>query len=289
MAQRSNSDEQAGTTVTIPIGIVRGGSVEAVPYDATSLADAAAKEPQGVYTVGRTYQRDHALLLDKHFDRLERSAQLEGMAIQLDRPAIRKALRTLIDQSGYADSRFRITVPRDHPDQPIISLEPFKPVPSEIVENGARVVTVQMARHNPAAKTTGWITERKAATDRFAPGIYEGILTSADGALLEGTNSNFYAVQGGVLRTADDNSVLSGIVRGILLAVAPDILPLQFSPVHVADIPTLSEALLTSSGRGVVPIVEIDGRLIADGRPGPFTTRLRQAYDTWSKAHLEPI
>jgi branched-chain amino acid aminotransferase len=275
--------------MTIPIGILRAGAVEAVPYTATSLADAAAKEPQGVYTVGRTYNCDHALLLDDHFDRLERSARLEGMDLRLDRHAIRKALRTLIDRAGYADSRFRITIPHDTPDQPIITLEPFKPVPEEVIHNGARVVTVHLARRNPEAKTTDWMATRKSATDSFPPGIYEGILVSPDGSLLEGTNSNFYAIKGDTLRTADDPDVLSGIARKILLTVAPDVLPVQRRAVHIDETPTLNEALLTSSGRGVVPIVEIDGQPVGDGRPGSYTLRLRDAYNAWTNAHLEPI
>jgi D-alanine transaminase len=63
----------------------------------------------------------------------------------------------------------------------------------------------------------------------------------------------------------------------------------QLDPVNVNEIDVLQEALLTSSGRGVVPIVEIDGRAIGTGKPGPYTRRLRAAYDTWADAHLEPI
>src|SRR5260370_42005500 len=98
---------------SIPIGIVTRQGLLAVPYTAQSLAEAATKEPQGVYTLARTYNRTGALLLDDHLDRLERSAQLLGIALRLDRPALTSALRILIDQSGYAESRFRITIPRD--------------------------------------------------------------------------------------------------------------------------------------------------------------------------------
>ncbi|PJF34267.1 MAG: hypothetical protein CUN49_16530, partial [Candidatus Thermofonsia Clade 1 bacterium] len=81
------------------------------PYRADSLAEAVPYEPEGVYTITRTFNRDHVLMLDEHLDRLEESARLEDIPIQLDRAALRTALRTLIDQSGYAESRFRITVP----------------------------------------------------------------------------------------------------------------------------------------------------------------------------------
>ncbi len=273
----------------IPIGIVKPGGVTGAPYTAASLADAATREPQGVYTAGRTFRRDHALLLDEHLDRLEQSARLVEMAIRLDRAALRRALRSLIDQSGYAESRFRITIPREAPDETIISLEAFHGVPPEVIQDGARVVTVHLERHNPAAKWTEWMTARKATVEAFPPGIYEGILVAPDGALLEGTNTNFYAILEQSLRTAGDNAVLSGIGRRVVLTVAPDILPVQLKPVHMDEVPFLSESFLTSASRGIVPIVEIDARLIGTGRPGPVTLRLCEAYDAWAEAHLEPI
>jgi branched-chain amino acid aminotransferase len=273
----------------IPIGVLTPNGVQAAPYVAESMADAANKEPQGVYTVGRTLKRDHVLLLDEHFNRLERSAQLEGINAHLDRVKLRQAIRELIDQSGFAESRFRITIPRDTPDQPIITLEAFKPLPEEIYENGVRVMTVGVARRNPVAKTTEWVTTRRAVIEAFPVGIYEGILTSPDGALLEGTTSNFFAVKDAVLRTADDSSVLSGIARRILLNVAKAVLPIETKPIHLEEISTLSEALLTSASRGVVPIVEIDGQKIGDGSPGQYSKMLRQLYNDWSNVYMEPI
>lgn len=272
----------------IAIGFLTPQGLVPADYSADSLANAVTKEPQGVYTVGRTYQRDHILLFDDHLDRLENSALLEGIPVQLDRLALRKAMRCLIDRSGYPESRFRITIPRTSPERVIISLEPFKPVPAEIMQNGARVVTVHLARHNPVAKSTAWIAERKSAVESFPPGIYEGILVTGEGTLLEGTSSNFYGILDGTLRTAGD-AVLSGIARRALLAAAADILPVDLRPVHVDEIPKLDEAFLTSAARGVVPIVEIDGQRIRDGKPGPFTLRLRAAYDAWAAAHLESI
>ena len=273
----------------IPISILTPQGVIAAPYTAESLADAATREPQGVYTLARTFKSNQALLLDDHLDRLEQSAQLEGISTRLDRSALRAVLRALIDQSGYAEARFRITVPRDQPDHLILSLELFKPVPTEIIENGARVITLRLERHNPIAKSTAWMAARQSAVGRFPPGIYEAILVGLDGALLEGTSSNFYAIKDDALRTAGEDRVLQGIARRILLEVAPAVLPVQLDPVNVNEIDILQEALLTSSGRGVVPIVEIGGRAIGTGNPGPYTRRLRAAYDAWADAHLEPI
>src|SRR5258708_30358079 len=244
----------------IPISILTPQGVITAPYTAESLAEAASREPQGVYTVARTFKRDQALLLDDHLDRLEQSAQLEGISVRLNRPALRAALRALIEQSGYAESRFRITVPRDQPDHLILSVELFKPVSAEVIENGARVITLRLERHNPVAKSTAWMAARQSAVGRFPPGIYEGILVGPDGTLLEGTSSNFYAIKDDALRTPGVDRVLHAIATRILLEVAPGVLPVQLDPIHLNEIDGLQETLLTSSGRGVVPIVEIDGR-----------------------------
>ncbi len=273
----------------IPIAILTPKGTIPASYTADSLADAAMKEPAGVYTVARTYERNKALLLDAHLDRLERSAQLEGISVTLDRIALRDALRALIEQSGYSESRFRITIPHELPTEPILSLEPYKPVAPEAIADGVRAITLPLERHNPTAKTTAWMTARRSAVESFPTVIYEGILISSDSALLEGTSSNFYAIKAGNLYTAPDNIVLGGIARKIVLTVAPDVLPVILESVYLGDISALAEAFITSSGRGVVPVVEIDGNRIGDGRPGSFTFKLREAYNTWAAAHLEPI
>ncbi|NJL93532.1 MAG: hypothetical protein HC915_07270 [Anaerolineae bacterium] len=51
----------------------------------------------------------------------------------------------------------------------------------------------------------------------------------------------------------------------------------------------MDEAFLTSSSRGVLPIVMIDDQPIGAGAPGVLTRELQQRYDAWTEAHLEPI
>jgi branched-subunit amino acid aminotransferase/4-amino-4-deoxychorismate lyase len=79
------------------------------------------------------------------------------------------------------------------------------------------------------------------------------------------------------------------MARRIVLTVAPTIALPLLTAVHRGKIPEFEEAFLTSAGRGVVPIVEIDGQRLGTGMPGTITERLRAAYDAWAEAHLEPI
>jgi len=272
----------------IPTYILTPEGLSPTPYQVYSLSEAVAFEPSGVYTVARTFHGNHALLLDAHLDRLEQSARLVDIPLKLDRAYLRRALRTLLVQAGYPDAKFRITVPREHPDHFYLSLEPFVPVPEEVQRDGAHLATIPMVRPNPVAKTTDWMITRRPAQQELPPGCYEGLLVGADGTLLEGLSSNFYGLLDGVLYTAG-SGVLEGITRRAIVEIVKDIVPLQMQPIRLADVPRLSEAMLTSSGRGVVPVTRIDGQPIGDGKVGPVVTEIRRQYDAWTEAHLEPI
>lgn len=265
------------------------GLVDA-PYTADSLDQAAGHEPtDGVYTVTNTYDRTRILKATDHFDRLEDSARRADIAITLDRTRIRATLRALILQSDYGDVRFRLTIDRAAPQNLIISIEPYTPPASHIIEQGVRCITApDSARANAAAKTTGWMHTRKTLETAMPAGIYDTFLLDAEGYILEGLASNFYAILGGRLRTAGQG-VLRGISQQIVFEIAPALLPLDLNPVHRDDIAHFEEAFLTSSSRGIIPIVAIDGTTIGDGQPGPLTRQLRAQYIAWSQAHLEEL
>lgn len=269
------------------IGILTSAGLQSVTYTADNLTDAAQYEPDGIYTVTRTYNRTYALKLADHFERMEESARLEGIPLMLNREAIRSALRTLIDASGFTESRFRITIPASHPNQAIITIEPFAGVPADLKEKGVAVSTVRVSRQNPQSKDTAWMAQREAAKANAKP-AYEYIILNEQDQLLEGFGSNFYAIKDDQLWTAPVELVLGGISRQITLDVAPQLLPVQLHPITLADTPILQGAFLTSSSRSVIPIVAIDDHPISDG-PSNTIRALSQAYDAWVNAHLLPI
>ncbi|MDZ4765602.1 MAG: aminotransferase class IV [Chloroflexota bacterium] len=271
--------------------------VESVGYTAVSLADAADHEPrEGVYTITNTYETTKVLKFDAHMDRLVDSAARAGIALNVERGQIRAALRAMIEAASFGgahetpgDVRFRITVTAAAPDCAILSIEPFKPLPADLIARGVRCVTVRgSVRDNPAAKTTDWMHDRTQIEKSLPSGIYTGLLLSEGSAILEGLSSNFYAVVDGALYTADEG-VLPGISRQIVYAVAPRVLEVCKTPVRVDDIPLVREAFITSSSRGIVPVVEIDGRRIGDGLPGVKTMAIRHEYLGWMRDHLEEL
>jgi branched-chain amino acid aminotransferase len=264
--------------------------LQPVAYTADSLAEAAQHEPhEGVYTVANTFERTKTLKLDAHLDRMEDSAARAGMALRLDRARVRAALRQMIEQADFGDVRFRITAPQAQPDRLIVSIEPYQPPSEALVQTGVHVITVaDSARHNPHAKTADWMHDRAQIERTLPQGVYTALLCDARGFILEGVSSNFYAIVQGELRTAREG-VLPGIAQQIVFAVAKSILPCRREPVHLDALPRLDEAFLTSSSRGILPIVQIDRHRIGAGTPGAKTMALRAAYQAWVMAHLEPL
>jgi len=261
-----------------------------VDYTADTLKSAEDHETSdGIYTVTITYNSTQTLMFGAHLDRLEDSAKRENIPLQIDRPRLKATLRQMILDSGYGDVRFRITVPRETPDEMIITIEPFTLPSKMLIEQGVRCITSNAgARNNPAAKTTDWIHARRTLEANMPDGIYDTFLLNPDGMILEGLGSNFYAILKGELRTAGEG-VLSGISQRIVFEVHQGIIPLRKDPVHVDEIPKFSEAFLTSSSRGIIPVIEIDGIAIGDGKVGEKTKLLRHAYDTWMNHHLEEL
>jgi branched-chain amino acid aminotransferase len=195
----------------------------------------------------------------------------------------------MVDEAGFGNARFRINVPREQPDHIILTLEPFLPQPPEVYTDGVRCVTVpDSARPNPRAKYDRWEHDRRPITEALGENIYTALLLDSAGNILEGLSSNFYAIRDGELHTADEG-VLPGVAQQIVFAVAPGILPVRKQAVNMRNLPHLDEAFITSSSRGIVPVVEIDGQQIGQGKPGPLTQSLREAYLAWVEEHLEEL
>ena len=108
--------------------------------------------------------------------------------------------------------------------------------------------------------------------------------------ILEGMSSNFFYVKGdGILGTAQKN-ILLGVTRRTVLRVARGSgIDIAYRALKREQVPALDEAFLTSSSRGIVPIVQIDDLPVGEGRPGSVTNRLSRLYNHYVVSHAEVI
>ena len=112
-------------------------------------------------------------------------------------------------------------------------------------------------------------------------GAREAWFLDGDGFVTEGAASNAWIVTDGerlVTRQAD-SGILAGVTRATLMDVLhADGLALEERPFRLEEALRAREAFITSATNGVMPVVKIDGRAIADGTPGPISRRLRLCF-----------
>ena len=263
-----------------------------------SMAAASAALPEGAYTTFRTYDHNRLLRLGQHLRRLEESLGLmrNAVAAHIDDDAVRAAIAQVLQATGYAESRCRLT----YADPALfITVEPFEPYPHDLYETGVWCVTVQAHRDNPHAKNTAFITSAGAAMKTMPAGAHEGLMLAADGSILEGLSSNFFAItsiasafedaddQVPVLRT-EEARVLIGVTRSLVLEQAQHLLPVSTVAVRVADLPRITECFITSVSREILPVVKIDQQVIGECAPGPITRELMRRFRDMVALEAQP-
>jgi branched-subunit amino acid aminotransferase/4-amino-4-deoxychorismate lyase len=240
----------------------------------------------GVYSALRTFYHNKFLYLAEHIQRTQASMAVLGWAETLNEGCLRQALHKVCTQFPAPEARVRfdfLAAPPLHlgsTSRLLIGLIPFIPPPASLYKVGVQVgLTHDLVREHPLAKMADFAQKRQ----KYKAGgeIYECLLLNEQNYILEGTGSNFYGVLNGVLHTAGAG-VLAGITRRIILDLAAELhIPVSLTPIHLDEIILLTEAALSSSSRGLLPIVKIGEQVVGNGRPGPICQELLLAYTSF--------
>ncbi|MEZ4589606.1 MAG: aminotransferase class IV [Chloroflexota bacterium] len=240
----------------------------------------------GVYSALRTFEHNKFLYLEHHIQRTRDSMALLGWHEELDEMRLRRGLHEACTQYPLPEARVRfdfLAAPAKQlgtHSRLLIALMPFTPPPPQLYETGVKVgFAPDLARANPLAKTADFAQARQAY--KTGGDIYEYLLLSESGEILEGTGTNFYGVLDGVFHTAG-TGVLAGITRKIILDLAAELgIPVSLEPITVAQVPQLSEAALSGSSRALLPVVQIGDVVVGNGRPGPICQQILAAYNAF--------
>lgn len=242
--------------------------------------------PQGFYTTFRTLAGGTKVIgLTHHLSRLYQPAQEQAIQPDISVQNLRDSLRQLAEQSSPTESRIRVILTassarNDSPGTVYAILEPFQPLSAETYLNGVHVVSLALDRDTPRLKSTSFIEQSQSARQLVHGSIFE-VLLIRNGHISEGMTSNFFYVENGKLGTARKN-ILLGVTRRTVLRVGRGIgLEIIYRPLQRKQVSALDEAFLTSSSRGVVPIVQVDETKVGEGVPGSVTNRVMTAYNDY--------
>jgi len=255
-----------------------------------------------VYEVVRTYNRS-PFEPGRHFRRLRASASRLGFEVPLGDAELLAQIDALLLRSEPGESYVRIVVSRGVGDcsydfsrigTPTVVMvqKPLPAYPARHYEEGVRVAAVSVRRNHPRAldpaiKSSNLLNNILAVREAQARGCDESLLLNHDGFLAEGSSTNVFIVLEGALLTPPLSAgILAGITREVVLELAASLgTPRHEKPLHLDALLGADEAFLTSTTREIVPIQKVDDELVGDGRPGPYTCQLMDAFHAYAPAH----
>jgi D-alanine transaminase len=244
-----------------------------------------------VYEVFKFIDKRPRFLLD-HFQRMEQGLRTLEIPEPWTAAEFESTMRALLERTSFADGIVYIQVSRGEATRAHFWPEQLTPTvvaysrhftfpDAAKKERGIRVVTASDHRWNFCnVKSVNLLGNAMAKKHAQRNGADEAILL-AEGLVREGASSNFFAVKNGHLVTHPlDDHILPGVVRDQVIALALSAkIRVDERPLRAAELFDLDEAFITSTTQGVMPVAEIDGRIIGNSRRGEVTAQLQRLFD----------
>lgn len=256
-----------------------------------SVADTGMLYGAGLFETMRS-RNGVVFRLQDHLDRLLLSAATLSIAHSYDKPYIGRAIDSLLQANELKDARLRLTLTggpltaSEEQRRPtlLITATEFRPYPSDYYKTGALAVLCPF-RQNSTDPTCGHKTicyyprllalnlahQRRAA---------EAIWFTMENRLAEGCVSNVFLVKNAILQTPSlETPVLPGIARKAVLQLArQQSIEVIEKDLFIADLLEADEVFLTNVVMEVLPVINLEKHTIGDGKVGPVTQKLRNAF-----------
>jgi branched-chain amino acid aminotransferase len=251
----------------------------------------------GVFEGIRAYS-GRVFRLQQHVDRLYESAKGIHLEIPIPREAMADAIQQTLAANGLVDAYIRVVVtrgagslgldPRKTTDpQVIIITDKIALYPAELYEHGLKIITAATTRNhpnavNPRIKSLNYLNNILGKIEATQAGCLEALMLNHKGELAECTGDNVFVVQAGKIHTPSaDSGILEGITRSAVIELAREAgYEVIERTMDRLDVFKAEECFLTGTAAELIPVVECDGRVIGDGRPGPITRKLSERFHT---------
>lgn len=244
-----------------------------------SIYDLGVCRGYGIFDFFKTIQ-NQPIWLDDHLHRFYYSAAEMFMEIPLERESLKKLIKQLTDKNNLPDSGIRISLTGGYSEDGyssirpnlMISQEPFT-YNKDNFENGIRLVTYEHQRQLPHIKTIDYLQAirlQQYVKERDA----QDLLYYHQSTVLECPRCNFFMVnEQDEIVTPSDN-ILKGITRKKILQMPG--FTIKEKVIYRDEFATAKEAFVTSTTKSILPVFNIDGRDIGNGKPGNITREIWQ-------------
>ncbi len=257
-----------------------------IPSDEANvnIADLAVQRGYGIFDFFKTID-GKPVFLEDHLDRLFRSAVLMRLELKQSRDEVRNKIIRLIESNGLNDSGIKVILTGGFsPDgfniaEPnlIISQQGFQ-IPRTMSENGISILTHEYQRQFSNAKTLDYlqaiwlqpILKEKKADD---------VLYYSDGLIRECPRANIFIVTKDQKVLTPESGMLKGVTRKQVLDISGTRYLTEARDVSLDELRNAKEVFITSTTKNILPVVQVDGQLVGDGKPGEVSRTLAKEYN----------
>lgn len=249
----------------------------------------------GVFEGIRAYN-GRIFKLTEHVRRLYESAHHIMLPIQYTPAEMEEAIIRTVRANGLRDAYIRVVVSRGVGDlgldprkcslsQVVIIADKIVLYPEELYSQGLKVITVPTRRNiadalDPKIKSLNYLNNILVKIEANRAGVMEALMLSQNGYITEGSGDNIFIYRKGTLYTTPAYlGILEGITRQAVLDLArAEGMPVREEPFTRHDVYVCDECFLTGTAAEVIPVIEVDGRVIGSGAPGPVTLKLMRLF-----------
>ena len=250
----------------------------------------------GIFEGIRAYN-GRVFKLDRHLDRLYASARAIDLEIPHSREEMTRLILEACRRNRIRDGYIRPIITRGVGDlgidprkckagptivviaQPQIAL-----YAGDVYDRGLKVVTSSYRRVppqslSPSIKSLNYLNNIMARIEANQYGADEAIMLDNQGYVSEASADNFFIVRNSTIVTPWTSTNLPGVTRETVMELAPTLgLQAMERPFTLYDVWAADEAFITGTAAEIGPVVEVDGRLIGNGKPGKVTKKLMKAF-----------
>lgn len=244
-----------------------------------------------IYEVWK-FANGRPLFFEDHFRRLQAGLSVLEIPLPDLAPGLRSVCDALLDRTEFSTGLLYLQISRGECERTHFYPEGMKPTlalysrrfsfPNVAKkERGVAVITVPDQRSRMCdVKSVNLLPNVVAKRKASLAGAEEALFVLA-GEVHEGASSSFFAVLDGRLVThASASCILPGVVRDRIISLAlRERIRVDERPIRDYELLTLTEAFLTSTSQGVMPVTELDGRMVGNSRIGPITALLQRSFD----------
>lgn len=245
---------------------------------------------EGLFETMRAYS-GAIFMLDRHLERIIGGLKTLGFKNMPGHDVLSRACRSTLASNGFDDARVRLTITRGTvtAKQPtvVVTAERYRGYEPELYASGMSAITLHGYRVSGSLvhqlKATSYLPSLIAREKALAEGCHEALLVNEKGDITEGSFTNVFAIEAGVLHTPPlEDGLLPGITRECVLEIAAKVgLKVLQESIPMHRLQSAQEVFLTNSLLEIMPLTSVDQTDIGGGKPGETTLELTKRYHEW--------